>query len=63
MNNVSYEFIEHLLERIEDYANDAKSELKNNKDDIFYQGKELAYTEILDVINTELIANGIKEEA
>ena len=62
-NNISYDFIEHLLDRIEDYAKETKDELQKNKDDVFFQGKDLAYMEILDVIATELKANGIKEES
>ena len=62
-NNISYDFIEHLLDRIEDYAKETKDELQKNKYDVFFQGKDSAYMEILDVIATELKANGIKEES
>lgn len=41
-----------------DYANDTEKTLKNNKNDVFYQGKSLAYYEMLGVLKLELEVTG-----
>lgn len=55
MNNGS---IDYLIERLLEYAGEAIVESNENIDDVFLQGKRLAYMEILGTINTELQANG-----
>lgn len=46
--------IKYIVSRIIDYANDADKERKDNQDDAFYNGKWLAYTEMLNVLKNEL---------
>ena len=46
-----------ILSRMLDNANDAMKELKNNPKDLFYQGKQLAYYEMIDTIKNELEAH------
>ncbi len=50
--------MKYLIERILEYAGEAIVESNNDMTDSFLQGKRLAYTEILDVIQIELKANG-----
>lgn len=52
------EVIEHIIERLLDYAKDTQNKLKEDNASIFYQGKELAYIEMLDVLKIELEAAG-----
>ena len=47
-----------MIERILEYAGETIVESNENMTDSFLQGKRLAYTEILDVIQIELKANG-----
>ena len=47
--------IKYIIARVLDNANDAFEEAGENKNDDFYQGKMLAYYEILDTIKNELI--------
>lgn len=47
--------IKHIIARVIDNANDALQELAENKNDLFYQGKQLAYYEVLDTIKNDLI--------
>lgn len=54
MNNDTIKFI---ISRIIDNANEALIEHKENKGD-FYDGKTLAYYEVLDTIKNELEAHG-----
>jgi hypothetical protein len=49
--------IKFIISRVIDNANDALEEHKANKGDDFYNGKALAYYEILDTIKSELKAN------
>ena len=56
---LSKDGIAYIVSRVLDNAKDAKEEYENNRDDAFYQGKNLAYYEILDTIKNEL---EIKEE-
>lgn len=46
--------IKFIISRVIDNANDALEEAKENKNDDFYNGKKLAYYEILDTIKNEL---------
>lgn len=49
--------LQYILSRILDNANDTMKELKNNPKDLFYQGKQLAYYEMIDTIKNELEAH------
>lgn len=49
--------LQYILSRMLDNANDAMKELKNNPKDLFYQGKQLAYYEMIDTIKNELEAH------
>ena len=55
--------LQYILSRMLDNANDTMKELKNNPKDLFYQGKQLAYYEMIDTIKNELEAHNqvIKE--
>ncbi len=55
---LTVETIEYIIARVLDNAKDAIEEAKENKEDLFYQGKRLAYYEILDTIKNELEAHG-----
>ena len=46
--------IKFIISRVSDNAADALEEAKENKNDDFYEGKKLAYYEILDTIKNEL---------
>ena len=48
--------IQFIVSRIIDNARDALNEAKQNKDDVFYAGRKLAYYEMLDTIKNELVA-------
>lgn len=54
---MSEETIQFIISRVIDNANDALQEAKDNKDDEYYNGKRLAYYEVLDTIKNELIAH------
>ena len=47
--------IKFIISRVIENANDAKEEAKGNKNADFYEGRKLAYYEILDTIKNELI--------
>ncbi len=49
--------LQYILSRMLDNANDTMKELKNNPKDLFYQGKQLAYYEMIDTIKNELEAH------
>lgn len=51
---LSQEGIKYIIGRLLDNANDAMEEGKSNEADSFYQGKRLAYYEMLDVLKSEL---------
>jgi hypothetical protein len=53
-NLLTKDDIAYIISRILDYAVDAKNEAEKDPQNLFYQGKRLAYTEILDVIKNEL---------
>lgn len=48
--------IKYIIGRVLSNANDAFEEAAEHKNDDFYDGKKLAYYEILDTIKNELIA-------
>lgn len=54
MNKLTEESLKYIISRILDNANDTLQESLNNKDDEFYQGKKLAYYEMLDVLKNDL---------
>ena len=54
MNDATIKFI---ISRVIENANDAAEEAKQNKGDDFYNGRKLAYYEILDTIKSELEAH------
>lgn len=56
--NLTPEMMEHIIARLAVYADAAEEELKKDPEDVFYQGKQLAYTEMFDVIEIELDAYG-----
>lgn len=49
--------IKFIIAKVIDNANDAHEEYIENKNDDFYNGKNLAYYEILDTIKNQLIVN------
>lgn len=49
--------LQYILSRMLDNANDTMKALKNNPKDLFYQGKQLAYYEMIDTIKNELEAH------
>ena len=52
MNN---DIFNHIVERLLRNADDALKEFDQNKDDEFYQGRRLAYWEVLDTLKSELM--------
>ena len=57
MKKMSESALQYILSRMLDNANDAMKELKNNPKDLFYQGKQRAYYEMIDTIKNELEAH------
>ena len=53
---LSKEGIEYIISRLFDYAKQARQDAKENPQDPFYSGKELAYVEMLNVLQSELDA-------
>ena len=51
------ESIKFIVARVLDNANDAFKEANENKQNDFYEGRRLAYYEVLDTIKNELIAH------
>lgn len=49
--------IKLIISRVIDNAADALEEAKENQNDDFYNGKKLAYYEILDTIKNDLVIN------
>ena len=52
---LSVEGIAYIIERVLDNAADAAKEAKNSPNNDFYDGKRMAYYEILDTMKNELI--------
>ena len=57
MKKMSESALQYILSRMLDNANDTMKELKNNPKDLFYQGKQLAYYEMIDTLKNELEAH------
>lgn len=57
-DTLSVDAIKYIIARVLDNANDAFNEARENKGELFYQGKKLAYYEVLDTIKNELYAHG-----
>lgn len=57
MKKMSESALQYILSRMLDNANDTMKELKNNPKDLFYQGRQLAYYEMIDTIKNELEAH------
>ena len=51
------ETIKYIIARVISNANDALEESKQNEGDVFYEGRKLAYYEILDTIKNDLDIN------
>jgi hypothetical protein len=58
-NKLSESTIKHIIALVLDNAKDAQIEKRENDGDDFYNGKHLAYYEVLDTIKNELIANDV----
>ena len=54
---MSEETIKYIIARVISNANDALDESKKNPGDVFYEGRKLAYYEILDTIKNDLDIN------
>ena len=54
MNELTSDAIKYIIGRVLDNANDAVKESEENPNDEFYDGKRLAYYEVLDTIKNEL---------
>ena len=50
--------VEYIIARIIDNANDCIEEMRTNKGDLFYEGKSLAYYEVLDTVKNTLLIYG-----
>lgn len=46
--------IKFIISRVIENANDSLEEARQNKDDSYYEGRKIAYYEILDTIKSEL---------
>lgn len=46
--------IKFIISRVVEKANDALKESISNKDDLYYEGRKIAYYEVLDTIKSEL---------
>ena len=57
MNSLSQEQMEYLIIRLLEKAKDAFEEAKENKGDAFYDGRRLAYYEMLDTLKNQLIVD------
>jgi hypothetical protein len=51
--------VKYIIARVLDNARDALKEKQNAPSDAFYDGKGLAYYEVLDTIKNELIARDV----
>lgn len=51
---MSNDIIAYLVERLLDAAEDSSEEMKRNGSDVFAQGKNLAYYEMLDILKSGL---------
>lgn len=53
-DKVSIEGIAYIVERIVEREREAAEESKDNREDVFRDGRALAYYEVLDILRTEL---------
>ena len=56
-NGLSVDSLKYIISRVINNANDTIKESRENKDNEFYDGKTLAYYEVLDTIKNELEAH------
>jgi hypothetical protein len=49
--------LKFIISRLIENANDALEEAKQNQDNAFYEGRKIAYYEVLDTIKSELDAH------
>lgn len=49
--------IKFIISRVIEKANDSFKEASQNKDDLYYEGRKIAYYEVLDTIKSELDAH------
>lgn len=63
MVNVDNNEFAYIVDRIKQYATDARAELKKTPNDVFIRGKLMAYYEIIGTIKNqaEIYGNNIKE--
>lgn len=53
-SKLSKESLKYIIARLVDNANDAVEESERNENDDFYNGRRLAYYEMLDILKSEL---------
>lgn len=53
-DKVSIEGIAYIVERIVEREREAAEESKDNREDVFRDGRALEYYEVLDILRTEL---------
>lgn len=56
-NRLSVDSLKYIISRVINNANDTIKESRENKGNEFYDGKTLAYYEVLDTIKNELEAH------
>ena len=54
MSKISEESLKYIIARLVDNANEAVEESEKDKSDLFNQGRRLAYSEMLDILKSEL---------
>lgn len=52
--SLSNEALQYIIERIMANAKEARDEAKEKKNDLFLDGRNVAYYEVLDILKTEL---------
>jgi hypothetical protein len=57
MRTMNESDLKYIISRLLNLANDAVKKSKEDKDDLFYQGKNLAYYEMVSVLKNELSFN------
>ena len=53
-DNIGIDGISYIVGRIVERAREAVEESKDNREDVFRDGRALAYYEVLDILRTEL---------
>ena len=61
-DNISIDGIAYIVGRIVERAREAVEESKDNREDVFRDGRALAYYEVLDILRTELSVREISLE-